>query len=144
VNRLESEVETIIADFKRAGFGGEIVYVASVEQVRALEMPKIVVGTVPDFSPMEEGKIRARDTARAFMERDEKGHVLETCSHPKVRTAFFELAERNGWKVIPGTEAVIYQGVAQQVLWAELPLESFPLEKAKRVVDEELVIHEGH
>jgi quinate dehydrogenase len=63
------------------------------------------------------------------------------CYHPKLRTAFFDAAEKAGWMVLPGTESIIYQAVAQQVLWTELPLETFKLDEVKRVVSEELLKH---
>jgi quinate dehydrogenase len=141
VNRLESEVLAIIESFRSTGFDGELVWVGSVEQAEALESPALVVGTVPDFPPKEEGEIIAREIVNVFMGKEKKGYVLEMCYHPQPRTAFFELAEEAGWKVLPGTESMIYQGVAQQVLWTELPLEEFKLTEAKRTVDEALLKH---
>jgi quinate dehydrogenase len=45
-----------------------------------------------------------------------KGVVLEMCYHPQIRTRFYEAVEKMGWKVLPGMESMICQGVAQQVL----------------------------
>ena len=45
--------------------------------------------------------------------------VLEMCYHPKVRTSLYEMCETASWKVIPGTEASMWQAFAQQVLWTE-------------------------
>ena len=140
VNRLESEVTDIIDSFKAAGFGGQLVHVASLEQAADLETPVFVVGTVPDFPPKEPGEILARQITTHFLDRPEKGYILEMCYHPRPRTAFFELGEEADWKIIYSTESMIWQGVAQQILWAEVPLETFRLDEAKRVIADELAV----
>ena len=138
VNRLKDEVDAIIEGFRSSGFGGDLIYVRSVEQVHTLDAPVIVVGTVPDFPPVEEGEVLARDLIKAFLGKEKKGYVLEMCYHPGPRTAFFDLAEKSGWRVLAGTEPMIYQGVAQQVLWTETPLSRFDLMEANRVIREAL------
>ncbi|KAH6866056.1 quinate dehydrogenase [Thelonectria olida] len=72
-----------------ASFGGELVHVASIEQAAALEAPVLVVGTVPNFPPKEEG------------------YILEMCYHPKTRTEFFNLDEEAGWKMLYNTKSMI-------------------------------------
>ncbi|OCL07636.1 NAD-P-binding protein [Glonium stellatum] len=141
VNRLEEEVDAIINSFYNSGLNGELIYVGSVEQARQLEAPVIIVGTVLDFSPKEPGEILARELMEVFLTKEKKGYVLEMCYHPKPRTAFYELAEKAGWKVVPGTEPMIYQGVAQQVLWTETPLKRFDLAEANRAVKQGLRNH---
>ena len=138
VNRYENEVEDIINSFKAAGFTGEILHVSSLEQAAQLETPVLVVGSVPDFPPKEPGEIRARAIATHFLERSQKGCVLEMCYHPNPRTEFYEIANNNGWQVVLGTEAMIWQGVAQQILWAELPLSQFNVEEAKKIIRQAL------
>lgn len=138
VNRLESEVRAIMDSFEAVGFGTDLVWVSSVDQAGALEAPVLVVGTVPDIPPREEGEILARNIVNVFLAKEEKGFILEMCYHPKPRTEFFALGENAGWKVINGLEAMIYQGVAQDVLWAELPLEKFRLDEAKKAIADEL------
>ncbi|KAI1204118.1 NAD(P)-binding protein [Annulohypoxylon truncatum] len=138
VNRLESEVTEVIKSLKATGFGGELIHVSSVEMAEALEAPVLIVGTVPDFPPREEGEIIARNIITTFLSSKNKGYVLEMCYHPKPRTEFFEIATAAGWRVLYGTEPMIYQGVAQQVLWTELPLETFSLDEVKQVISEKL------
>ncbi|KAI1455330.1 NAD(P)-binding protein [Annulohypoxylon moriforme] len=138
VNRLESEVRDVIQSLRNAGFDGELIYVSSVEMAEALEAPVLIVGTVPDFPPREEGEITARNIITTFLSKESKGYVLEMCYHPKPRTEFFEISIAAGWKVLYGTEPMIYQGVAQQVLWTELPQENFSLEEVKKVISERL------
>lgn len=107
---------------------------SSLEQAASLDTPSLVVGTVPDFPPQEAGEILARDIAMYFLERKEKGCVLKMCYHPNPRTAFYEIGQRNGWQMLNGAESMIRQGVAQQVLWSELPLGLFDVEVAKKVI----------
>lgn len=141
VNRLESEVLAVIESFQEVGFTGNLVWVGSEEQAHELDAPVLVVGTVPDFPPKEKGEILAKNISDVFLNKENKGYVLEMCYHPNPHTAFFDAAERKGWKVLSGTESMIYQGVAQQVLWTNLPLERFCLDEAKSVIEVALAKH---
>ncbi|CAK7205132.1 hypothetical protein SEUCBS139899_007897 [Sporothrix eucalyptigena] len=141
VNRLESEVAAVVESFRTAGCGVEIVHVSSPEQAAALETPVLVVGTVPDMPLKEPGEIIARSIVNEFLASPKKGYILEMCYHPKPKTDFFNLGERAGWKMMYGTESMIWQGVAQQTLWAEIPLEEFKLDDAHKAIREAL---QGH
>lgn len=141
VNRLESEVKLVMDSLKSAGFGGELVWVSSVEEANALEAPALIVGTVPDFPPKEEGEILARKISEAFLSKEQKGYILEMCYHPEPKTEFYHIAVKAGWNVLFGTESMIWQGVAQQVLWAEIPLEKFQMEETQKVVADALKKH---
>lgn len=138
VNRLEEEAKTMIAAFKKEGFDANIQYIASLEEVQNLEAPAAIVGTVPDFAPKTEGELIANRLIQGFLVKEKKGYVLEMCYFPKIRTAFCELAENAGWKVLPGTEALLYQAIAQDVLWTEVPLERIDVERARTVMTEAL------
>jgi quinate dehydrogenase len=138
INRVRSEVDDIISAFKAAGFEGELIWVGSVEEAKKLETPATVVGTIPDFEPKEEGELLCRAIAEEFFNRPEKGVMHEMCYHPRPVTALYKLAESAGWKVVNGVEAMVHQGIAQQILWTEKPLEEFKLEKTQRIVNEEL------
>lgn len=144
VNRLESEILAVIAHFESVpGFAGKLVHVQTVEEAAELETPVLVVGCVPDFPPKGRGELLARDVALAFLRRPEKGHVLEMAYHPKPITEFYSLARQNGWNVLPGTEAMIYQAIAQQSLWMEKPSDEFPVSEARKVIKQALeVAHE--
>lgn len=144
VNRIPEEVAAVISAFRETGFEGELVHVSTLEQARGLETPVLVVGTVPDFPPTELGEVLVRGIVTEFLERGEKGYVHEMCYHPNPVTEFYRLSEGNGWRVIPGTESMIHQGVAQQVLWAEKKLEEFPVEVASGVVGVALEKARGH
>lgn len=134
VNRVKEEVDAVIESFSKLEGGPKITFVSSVEQALKLETPALIIGTVPDFPPTTEGELVTRDIIKEFLRRDQKGFVLEMCYHPKIVTSFYGLAENNGWKVIPGTESMIHQGIAQEALWMERPLSEMPLEAAKAAV----------
>jgi quinate dehydrogenase len=135
--RLRSEVDTIIAEFEKVPeFDGELMYVETEEEARALEPPYLAVGTIPDITPVEPNELQARRVTLAFLENQVKGVCLEMCYHPRPITELWRLLKQNGWEVIPGTEAMIYQGIAQQVLWVEKPLEYFKVDEAEKTVRE--------
>lgn len=141
VNRLNSEVHAVIAHFESTpGFAGELVHVQTMEETAELETPILMVACVPDFPPEQKAEILARDIALKFLRRPEKGHVLEMAYHPKPITALYLLAREHGWNVLPGTEAMIYQGIAQQSLWMERPIDEFPVQRAREVVKQALKV----
>ncbi|CAI4217662.1 unnamed protein product [Parascedosporium putredinis] len=105
VNRIKEEVDDIIASFAAIPGGGP-----KLRHVSAIE------------------EIVARDISVEFLKKSQKGYVLEMCYHPNIVTEFYKTAEDNGWQVIPGTESMIYQGIAQQVLWMEKPSDQIPSE----------------
>ncbi|KAJ5279704.1 NAD(P)-binding protein [Penicillium angulare] len=106
--KFDSDVRAIMESFKGTGFSGELTWVSSAEQAKALKTPVLVVGTVPDFPRKEEGEILARKIMQTFLDKQKKGYILEMCYHSKPRTAFFDLGERAGWKVLHGTESMIW------------------------------------
>jgi quinate dehydrogenase len=132
VNRVESEVRGIMSSFEIVGLDIEFIFVSSTAEAAALEAPALIVGTVPDIVPKEKGEILAREIVDVFLAKEDKGFVLEMCYHPNPRTYFFNRCEEMGWNVLFGTEAMIWQGVAQQSLWTELPMHQFKLDEAKR------------
>ena len=134
VNRDEAEVKAVINECRGAGYGDDIVHVASVEQATALQTPSLIVSCVPDFAPLTVPEKAARAVLQHFLGRPEKGALLEMCYHPSPNTAIDGLARRTGWTVVPGTEAMIGQGLAQASLWTGIPLEELPREKAREAV----------
>jgi quinate dehydrogenase len=121
-----------MSSFESVGLDIEFIFVSSTAEAAALEAPALIVGTVPDIVPKEKGEILAREIVDVFLAKEDKGFVLEMCYHPNPRTYFFNRCEEMGWNVLFGTEAMIWQGVAQQSLWTELPMHQFKLDEAKR------------
>jgi quinate dehydrogenase len=138
VNRLQSEVDDIIQSFAGSDIHEKLVYVGSVEEARHLESPVLVVGTVPDIPPTQDGEILARNITVEFLKHKSKGYILEMCYHPNLETTFFKLGKNYGWEMILGTEAMIYQGIAQQILWQEQQLSDKSIQEAKRVIRQAL------
>ncbi|OJJ79288.1 shikimate dehydrogenase family protein [Aspergillus glaucus CBS 516.65] len=122
VNRVRSEVDDIIASFaKLISFHASLRFVEDLSSAQELPAPFFVVGTVPDCAPQTQGEITASLCTRELLSRNgKKGVVLEMCYHPKIRTSFLDFAEDAGWTVIPGTEALLWQGIVQQILWSRL------------------------
>ena len=120
VNRDAKETEAVInwwnaahKDSANGENGGRIIHVTSVEQAEALPAPGAVVACIPDFPPQTPDEIMARRIFEAMMRKEEKGAVLEMCYNPTPWTEISHIAEREGWDVILGTEAMIWQGIEQ-------------------------------
>lgn len=137
VNRLDSEVATLMRSLSDVGFQGEVLHVSSVEQAQTVLAPKLIVGCIPDFPPKTAGEILAKDIVDAFLLSSEKGYLLEMCYHP-VRTRLYAAGELAGWTMIDGIEATIWQGVAQNLLWSEEYATEAGIEEVRRVVREHI------
>ncbi len=126
INRFKDEVEQVKQSMVENGFDGEIIYVENPQQAKSLEQPKLVVLTVPNFAPKTTEEILARETLDVFIKQDEPGIVLEMCYHPIIETQLYNDFVKAEWRVISGVEAMIYQGIAQQVLWTGYSIEEIP------------------
>ena len=113
VNRDKAEVDAVIAECTERGYGDRLVHVATVEQAEALEGPGAIVACVPDFPPVSEAEKLARRITEVMLRKEGKGAMLEMCYNPSPYTALGALAEKEGWQVILGTEALIWQGIEQ-------------------------------
>jgi len=138
VNRDASEVEAVISWCKSQGYGEGLVHVATSSQAKALEGPGAIVACVPNFRPATEAEKEARLVTEVFLNKPHKGAILEMCYHPTVWTDIAEIADKAGWQVILGTEAVIYQGLEQDRYWTGRDISEMPLEDAKSVIAQEL------
>ena len=134
VNRDKSEVDAVIGECKSKGFGQNLIHVETVEQAKQLSEPGAIVSCIPDFPPKTDNEIRARNVMLDFLNRQTKGAMLEMCYHPSPWTELGGIAEKAGWQVILGTEAMIYQGLEQDRLWTGNGLEDLPKEKVKAVI----------
>lgn len=150
VSRLKSETDELIAWFNRdtsptpgPEFRGKLRALHSLDEAKTLPAPYYVVSAIPDFPPQTDGEKLSNAITRELLGRQsvaEKGLLLEMCYHPNIRTSLYDYAEKNGWYVIPGTEAMIWQAVAQQVLWTEnvVDNELSTVEDLKKIVSEEI------
>ncbi|KAI1810146.1 quinate dehydrogenase [Poronia punctata] len=120
VNRDRAEVEAVIRDCRDRGYGDSLVHVATEEQARTLEAPGAIVACVPDFAPVTAEEKTARAIVETFLKKERKGAMLEMCYNPTPYTELWSLAVREGWQVILGTEAMIWQGFEQVSLFCRL------------------------
>ncbi|KAL2065506.1 hypothetical protein VTL71DRAFT_3176 [Oculimacula yallundae] len=134
VNRDRSEVDAVIAECTAKGFGDKLRYIASVEEAEQLSAPRVVVSAIPDFEPKSQDEKRARRIVETILGKSEKGAILEMCYHPSPDTAVARIARRNGWKVIGGIEAMIWQGLEQDKIWLRRKASLLPVEEVKRVL----------
>lgn len=119
VNRLKSEVVDLISSIEKTIPGIRLHHIASVADAHAAPTPRIIVGTVPDDVPREVGEILAWQVCEAFLNNgDGNGALLDMCYQPP-RTSLVNMAERNGWATLLGTEVLVRVAAAQQTLWLE-------------------------
>lgn len=141
VNRDKSEVDAVIAECTQRGYGQGLRYVETVEQAMALDAPGAIVACVPDFAPKTEAEKLARAVIEVFLSKERKGAMLEMCYNPTPYTQLGALAESNGWQVILGTEALIYQGIEQDRYWTGREAKELPREKIRQAVAARLAQH---
>lgn len=113
VNRDDAEVDAVLEECRSKGFGEGLRRVNTVEEAESVEAPGAVVACVPDFAPKTEAEKRTRRIIEVILGKGEKGAVLEMCYNPSPFTQLGALSESLGWKVILGTEAMIWQGLEQ-------------------------------
>jgi quinate dehydrogenase len=138
VNRDDSEVTAVIADCTARGYGEGLLHVRTVSEASALEAPGAIVACLPDFEPVTEEELRARAVTEAFLDKSQKGAILEMCYNPTPFTKLGAIAEEKGWKVILGTEALIYQGLEQDKYWTGKGLAELPVEKVHVAIAEKV------
>ena len=137
VNRDEAEVQGVIDACKSYAPG--LIHVNSAYQAEQLEGPGAIVGCIPDFVPTSTREKEARKIVEIMLTKPHQGALLEMAYHPKRRTALAKLAKAAGWQVILGVEAMIWQGLEQARLWADLrDIESLPVERVRRAIALEL------
>jgi quinate dehydrogenase len=123
INRDAAEVEAVLQECRAQGVADDLIYVSSTAQAETLQPPGAVVSAVPDFPPRTENEKTARAILSSFLDRGEKGALLEMCYHPSPDTEITALAIQAGWQVIGGIEAMIGQGFAQAILWSGLEID---------------------
>ena len=141
VNRDVKEVEAVISDCTKAGFGDSLVHVKSIEQAESLAAPGAIVSCIPNFPPKTTEEIEARKVIEVFLKKEEKGAILEMCYHPKPFTEIAEISKREGWQVILGTEAMIYQGLEQDRHWTGKSLVDLPSKQVHHAIAQALAAH---
>ncbi|KAM0472636.1 hypothetical protein ACHAPX_008597 [Trichoderma viride] len=134
VNRDASEVEAVIRDCASRGYGQDLLHISTIGQARSAAGPGAIVACVPDFVPQTAEEKLARQIIEILLDKEHKGAMLEMCYNPTPFTALGMLAEKKGWYVILGTEAMIWQGLEQDTYWTGNTIEDLPAEKVKAAI----------
>lgn len=148
VNRDQSEVEAIMHEDKErnsASTTAPLIPVTDPVVAATLETPAAIVSGIPNYPPKTPEEINARQVLQAFLGEASssgasKGVILEMCYHPVPWTEIAQLASTAGWKVILGSEALIWQGLEQARLWTGKDVVAVPglVEKVKEMVAKSL------
>lgn len=134
VNREPSECHQVISECKAQGFGENLHYIPSLAEAKALPVPHVVVSAIPDFAPSSPAEVETRVIIKEFLGKEKKGVLLEMCYHPSPDTAIAQIAREEGWTVVEGTEAMIWQGLEQDKVWLRRRVSALPVEEVKKVV----------
>ncbi|KAI9888992.1 MAG: hypothetical protein M1814_006050 [Vezdaea aestivalis] len=133
VNRDEEEVSTMLSGFDAVKFEADARYVATVAEVAELQAPAVMILTVPDHEPVSLEEQRVRAIMEAFLAKG-SGVVVDMCYVPEPWTALAKIARDAQWKVVLGTDVMIYQAIDQDLLWTERTAEEMPTEKVAKLV----------
>lgn len=133
INRDRKEVEAVIRDTNTTL---DIRHITSLEEAEELESPGLVISAIPDFESHTESEVMVRDILKSLLSREgeKEGALLEMCYHPSSDTRITSLAEKCGWKVIGGLEAMVGQGLEQAKLWAGVEVTPAIMKAAKMAV----------
>jgi quinate dehydrogenase len=126
VNRDAAEVATILEEDRQRNpdpnAQAPLIHVTDPEEAARLEAPAAIVSGIPNYPPRTPEELNARAIIEAFLgtpatAEKQEGVILEMCYHPVPWTEIGKLASAAGWKVILGSEALIWQGLEQARLW---------------------------
>lgn len=126
VNRDAAEVAAIMAEDRVRNpdptTQAPLVHVTDPQEAARLEAPAAIVSGIPNYPPKTAEELNARAVMQAFLGSaadapKQQGVILEMCYHPVPWTEIAQLASTAGWKVILGSEALIWQGLEQARLW---------------------------
>lgn len=145
VNRDAAEIQAILDEDEKRNPGenkARIVPVADPLEAKRVESPAAIVSGIPNYPPRSPEEVRTRGVITAFLAAGpkpagmRKGVILEMCYHPIPWTDIAHLASSAGWKVILGSEALIWQGLAQAKLWTGRDVVAVPglVDRVKDVV----------
>jgi quinate dehydrogenase len=145
LNRDPEETKELVDECVAKGFGEGLVRLESVAQAEALDVPGAIVACIPNHEPETEGERLVRGIAQTVLMRrgatQRDGAMLEMCYNPSPYTALGKLAEDAGWRVILGTEALIWQGLEQDKYWTGLDLPDLPVSEVHEAIASELARH---
>lgn len=93
---------------------------------------------MPNFTPVTPQELEARAVLTCFLQKAHKGALLEMCYHPTTWTEIADVAKKEGWQVVLGTEALIYQGLEQDRYWTGKQVSELPVAKVQEAIANKL------
>lgn len=146
VNRDAAEVATIMEEDRRRNPNpnaqAPLQPVTDPAEAARLGSPAAIVSGIPNYPPKTAEELRSREVIQAFLGTaadapKQQGVILEMCYHPVPWTEIAQLASTAGWKVILGSEALIWQGLEQARLWTGRDIVGTPglVQQVKDVVN---------
>ncbi|KAJ5777296.1 Quinate/shikimate 5-dehydrogenase/glutamyl-tRNA reductase [Penicillium odoratum] len=146
VNRDAAEVAAILEEDRQrnpeALATAPLIHVTDPAEAARLEAPAAIVSGIPNYPPKTAEELNARAVIQAFLgdkttADKQEGVILEMCYHPVPWTEIAQLASDGGWKVIIGSEALIWQGLEQAHLWTGKDIAHTPeiVQKVRDLVD---------
>ena len=146
LNRDAAEVESIMAEDRQRNpdpnAQAPLIPVSDPEEAARLEAPAAIVSGIPNYPPKTPEELRSRAVIQAFLgtaadAEKQQGVILEMCYHPVPWTEIAQLASTGGWKVILGSEALIWQGLEQARLWTGKDIQGTPelVQQVRDMVD---------
>lgn len=137
INRDKSEVDVVISECTASGFGSSLIHVTDAVHAASLPPPTVVVSAIPDFTPQTEAEKTVREILAVMLAKG-KGTILEMCYHPSPETQIAKLAEENQWQVVPGPEAMMWQGLEQDTIWTGRSVSEMPVQAVKTAISNAL------
>lgn len=64
--------------------------------------------------------------------------MLEMCYHPTTWTQIADLGRKEGWQIVLGTEALIYQGLEQDRYWTGREVSELPVRQVQEAIARKL------
>lgn len=108
-----------------------------VAQIPEGKQPTVAIGTIPGDAPIDGAmkdilaaifEVGSHSANPAGVNAGNSRKVLLEMAYKPAVTALIELASNNGWRTVPGLEALVGQGVHQFKLWTDI----MPLYSASR------------
>ena len=138
VNRDKGEVDAVVTECSANGFGSGLVHVQDEGQATLLPAPGLIISAVPDYEPSNIAERTVRSIVEIVLSGAVKGIILEMCYHPSSDTHICRMATKAAWQVVPGVEAMIWQGIEQDRYWTKREVQEMPISDVKTAISKHL------
>ncbi|KAH8920726.1 hypothetical protein BT69DRAFT_1265238 [Atractiella rhizophila] len=113
INRDDSEIEALIKQFPQFDLR-PLKTVEELDNIRD-DFP-CGVGSIPSMEPVTREEKQVYAVAERIFARQKTGVFLDMCYKPRY-TILLSIADKAGWKIVEGMEAMIHQALAQSRQW---------------------------